>query len=127
MEAVIIAEELASSTPYIVLANQQVSAAAIRQFGFKGRYLIDQNNKEIYFYSIPTGGTLYQYFLYASYESANRENMIMAMDFAKVNRAYLIINQYWWASQKIIEEAKISSNNWYKINNGSNYLFEYIR
>jgi len=127
MEAVILAEKLASSSPYIVLANQQVSAAAIRQFGFKGRYLIDQTNEEIYFYSIPTGGVLYQYFLHASYQSATRENMLMAMDFAKVDKAYLIINQYWWASQKIIEEAKISANSWYKINNGSNYLFEYIR
>ncbi len=127
IEAVNLAEQIASSSSYIVLANQQVSAAAIRQFGFKGRYLIDQNNEEIYFYSIPTGGALYQYFLNASYQSATRENMLMAMDFAKVDKAYLIINQYWWASQKIIEEAKISANSWYKINNGSNYLFEYIR
>lgn len=126
LQAVIMAEELAKQEKYIVLANQQVSAAALREFGFKNRYL-NINNEEIYFYPIPTGGKLYQYFLDLSYKKADRATMLSAMDFAQVDRAYLIVNKYWWASDKIIAEAKMSANNWYKIGEGENYLFEYLK
>ena len=61
------------------------------------------------------------------YKKANRQNMLAAMDFADVNRAYLIINKYWWASDKIIDEAKMSADYWEKIEQGENYLFEYHR
>lgn len=126
LESVILAENLAQGSDYIVLANQQVSAMALKNFGFHGRYLnIDQ--QEIYFYPIPTSSPLYQYFLDASYKKADRENMKRAMDFAQVNRAYLIVNKYWWASDKIIAEAKMSADNWHRIGQGENYLFEYIR
>lgn len=125
-EAVILAESLANNENYIVLANQQVSAAALKQFGFQNRYFNTANN-EFYFYSIPTGGQLYQYFLGMSYQQANRDTMIQAMNYAQVNKAYLIINHYWWASDKIIAEAKISADRWIKIDNGNNYLFEYSR
>lgn len=125
-EAVILAESLANNERYIVLANQQVSAAALKQFGFHNRYLKIKND-EFYFYPIPTGGQLYQYFLSMSYQQANRAIMIKAMDYAQVNKSYLIINRYWWASDKIIAEAKISADKWIKIGDGNNYLFEYSR
>jgi hypothetical protein len=126
LQAVIMAEELAKQEKYIVLANQQVSAAALREFGFKNRYL-NISNEEIYFYPIPTGGKLYQYFLDLSYKKADRATMLKAMDFAQVDKAYLIVNKYWWASKKIIAEAKMSADSWYKIGDGENYLFEYLR
>jgi len=59
------------------------------------------------------------------YKNADRQTMIKAMDFAGVNRAYLIINKYWWASDKIIAEAKMSADYWEKIGTGEDYLFEY--
>jgi len=126
IKAVIMAEELARGGKYIVLANQQVSAAALREFGFKNRY-INIEGEEIYFYPIPTGGKLYQYFLDISYKKADRTTMLRAMDFAQVDRAFLIVNKYWWASDKIIAEAKMSADNWYKIGEGDNHLFEYLR
>ncbi|MEK7203015.1 MAG: hypothetical protein AAB653_01745, partial [Patescibacteria group bacterium] len=46
------------TSEYIVLANQQVSAVALREFGFT-RYR--KNN--IFYYPIPTGGLLYKYYL----------------------------------------------------------------
>ena len=125
-ESVILAESLANHESYIVLANQQVSAAALKQFGFHDRYLNTEDN-ECYFYPIPTGGKLYQYFLSMSYQKADRETMIKAMDYAHVNKSYLIINHYWWASDKIIAEAKISADKWIKVDNGNNYLFEYSK
>lgn len=120
------AEERAQGEKYIALANQQVSAAALHEFGFHHRY-IKKEGQEIYFYPIPTGGPLYQYYLNMVYKKANRQNMLAAMDFADVNRAYLIINKYWWASDKIIAEAKMSADYWEKIEQGENYLFEYHR
>jgi hypothetical protein len=117
------AEERAQGENYIVLANQQVSAAALREIGFR-RYLSSPSG-EIYFYPIPTGGPLYQYFLEMVYKQANQETMERAMDFAGVRRSYLIINKYWWASDKIIAEAKMSADYWEKIGQGENYLFEY--
>ena len=118
------AEERADGEKYIALANQQVSAAALHEFGFHNRY-IEKDGQEIYFYPIPTGGPLYRYYLDMVYEKASRQNISAAMDFAGVNRAYLIINKYWWASDKIIAEAKMSADYWEKIGQGEDYLFEY--
>lgn len=124
VEAVLLAEKLANGEQYIALANQQVSAMALKELGFHNRYLI-KDGQEFYFYPIPTGGDLYQYFLDLSYIKADRETVIRAMDYAGVNRAYLIVNRYWWASPKIIAEAKLSADSWYKVGEENNYLFEY--
>ncbi len=118
-------DERADGEKYITLANQQSSAAALRELGF--HHYLPTEQGEIYFYPIPTGGPLYQYFLDMVYKQANRDTMIKAMDFASVDRAYLIINRYWWASDKIIAEAKLSASSWEKINQGEAYLFEYNR
>ncbi|MBN2884781.1 hypothetical protein JXE04_02555 [Patescibacteria group bacterium] len=126
IEAVHLVEDRAQGQTYLTLTDQQVSAGALREFGFHNRYL-ENNNQEIYFYPIPTGGPLYQYYLDMVYINANRETMLAAMDFAGVNRAYLIINKYWWASDKIIAEAKLSANYWQKLDNGKVYIFEYLK
>ncbi|MDD2681213.1 MAG: hypothetical protein PHE20_03945 [Patescibacteria group bacterium] len=125
IEAVHIVENLAQGQAYITLANQQVSAGALHEFGFHNRYLNNRDQQEIYFYPIPTGGPLYQYYLDMVYKNAKRETMLKAMEFSQVNRAYLIINKYWWASDKIIAEAKLSANFWQKIDDGKVYIFEY--
>lgn len=126
LEAVRLAEAMAQGEPYIGLANQQVSAMALKSFGFHDRYLT-RDNEEFYFYPIPTGGQLYQYFLDLSYIKADRATVIQAMDYAGVDQAYLIVNRYWWASAKIIAEAKMSADSWYKLGEADNYLFEYRR
>ncbi|MBU1683992.1 hypothetical protein KKC56_00800 [Patescibacteria group bacterium] len=108
---------------YIVLANQQVSAAALKEFGFN-RYL-SVKNSQIYFYPIPTGGQLYQYYLDMVYKKPSRETALKAMDFAGVNEAYFVLNKYWWASSKILDEAKLESDAWHKIDNGEIYVFQY--
>ncbi|MDP3837212.1 MAG: hypothetical protein Q8Q67_03860 [bacterium] len=124
--AVRAAEELSAGEKYIVLTNQQVSAAALREFGFRERYL-QVNGDEMYFYPIPTGGPLYQYFLDMVYIKADRETMTRAMTMVGVDRSFLIINRYWWASDKIIAEAKLSADSWQRLNQGDVHVFEYIR
>ena len=58
-------------------------------------------------------------------EKPTRKTMLEAMNLAGVNTGYFVINKYWWAFPKIIEEAKIEANSWQSINNGEVYIFEY--
>lgn len=107
---------------YVVLANQQVSAAALHEFGFKKYY-----NNDIFFYPVPTGGPLYQYYLKMVYDKPSKENITGAMDLANVDLAYLVLNKYWWAFPKLIEEAKMDAIFWEKFADGDVYVFKFIR
>jgi hypothetical protein len=108
---------------YIVLANQQVSAAALSRFGFKKYYGAEQ----IFYYPIPTSSKLYQYYLDMVYKKPSRETMLAAMDSTGVNQGYFVLNKYWWAFAKILDEAKLSATNWQVINNGEVFIFKYER
>ncbi|MFA4834109.1 MAG: hypothetical protein WC619_04680 [Patescibacteria group bacterium] len=139
IEAVRWIENDAAKGDYIVLANQQVSAAALREFGFSHYYPLDKgpsrqglaeaegggDSGNVYFYPIPTGGALYQYYLDMVYKKPAKETMETAMDFAGVNRAYFVLNKYWWAFPKILDEAKLEADSWTEIGGGEIYVFKY--
>ncbi|MFA6513857.1 MAG: hypothetical protein WCT50_01030 [Patescibacteria group bacterium] len=110
---------------YVVLANQQVSAAALKLLGFNHYY--ESSYGLIYFYPIPTGGILYQYYLDSVYKTPSRETMLRAMDLAGVDEAYLIINKYWNNSSKIIEAAKLSADSWEMLGKEEIFIFKYKR
>ncbi len=110
--------------PYIALANQQVSAAALKAFGFDHYYRTSAG--ELYFYPIPTGSPLYQYYLEMVYKNPGRASMISAMDLAGVEAGYLIVNKYWYQSGRVINEAKLAADKWWTINNEV-YIFKYER
>jgi len=110
---------------YIVLANQQVSAGALHLLGFNHYFKTD--TEDIYFYPIPTGGTLYQYYLDMVYKEPSRETMLKAMDLANTNEAYFVINKYWNESGKIIAAAKINADNWEIIGDKEVFIFQYKR
>ena len=115
-----------STDDFIVLANQQVGAAALNQFGFKKYYLIGPNkNTELFYYPIPTGSPLYQYYLSMVYDQPSRATMLEAMDLAGVNEGYFVLNKYWRAFVKILAEAKLSASSWQAIDNGEVYVFKY--
>ncbi len=83
----------AGGIPYIVLADQISSAAALHEFGFTKRRL--QARPE-FFYPIPTGGTLYtDFFLPSMYNGITRERLVGAAAFAGVKRVYIILKPYW--------------------------------
>jgi hypothetical protein len=111
------------SDDYIVLANQQVSVAALREFGFKKYY----KDNSIFYYPIPTGSGLYQYFLDMVYKKPSSETMAMAMEPAGVKEGYFVLNKYWWASPKIVDEAKLSADFWKSFDGGQVYIFGYKR
>lgn len=113
---------------FIVLANQQVSAAALREFGFKKYFKTSDSggiNSEIFYYPVPTGGRLYQYYLGMVYDKPSRASMFKAMDLAGVDKGYFVLNDYWWAFPKILAEAKLEADSWREINGGKIYIFKY--
>ena len=110
--------------PYIVLASQPVSAAALRSFGFDHYY--QTNAGELYFYPIPTGSPLYQDYLDMVYKNPGRESMIKALDLAGVDNGYLVVNKYWYQSGRVINEAKLTADKWWTINNEV-FIFKYRR
>jgi hypothetical protein len=113
-------EQDAGGKPYAVLANQQVSVAALWTFGFN-RYLKDG----LYFYPIPTGGPLYQDYLSMVYNRPDRATALEAANLTGVNNVYFIINKYWTGFDKIIEQAKMEAGSFQTINNGELYIFKY--
>ncbi len=121
MKAVDWIEGDAGNDRYVVLANQQTSVAALKNIGF--RYL--ENGQ--FFYPIPTGGELYGHFLDMVYEKADRQTMEKAMDFGDVDVAYFVLNEYWWAFDKIMKEAELSADSHVNLNDGQIYIFKYTR
>ncbi|MEK7516259.1 MAG: hypothetical protein AAB562_01545, partial [Patescibacteria group bacterium] len=124
----------AAGKPYIVLANQATSAAALREFGFSaeggsrfaGSYLKTPAG-ELYFYSIPTGGPLYEKYLKMVYESPTRAVAEEAMDLAGVDTAYLAVSRYWTEASRVVEAASREADAEFQIDNGRIYVFRYDR
>lgn len=113
--------------PYIVLANQAVSAAALQELGFKN-YFAGRgaaSGEQIFFYPIPTGGTLYQYYLKMVYEAPSRATVKEAMDLTGVNEAYFVLNDYWFDAEKIQLAAKQEADEWQTVDNGNIYIYTY--
>ena len=109
-----------SQGDYIVLANQQVSVAALSRFGFKKYYPGD-----IFYYPIPTGGPLYNYYLEMVYQQPTRETMAKAMALAGVKNGYFVLNKYWTDFAKVLAEAKLSARSWRQFGEGQDYVFSY--
>jgi len=123
LETVSFIEDLAQEKEdkgYIVLANQQVSVAALKTFGFN-RYIKD----DLYFYPIPTSGPLYPYYLKMVYDYPSRENIKEATTIAGVDKGFLVLNKYWWGFKRLVEEAKIEADDFYQLNDGDIYIFQY--
>jgi hypothetical protein len=112
-------ESAAGGEPYVVLANQSVSAAALNEFGFR-TYYGDQ-----YFYPIPTGGPLYRQYLEMVYVAPARETMAATVRMVGVRKAYFVINDYWTDAPRIIEAAKKTADAYFSVDDGKLFVFEY--
>lgn len=112
-----------STEKYIVLANQQTSVAALKELGFDHYYKNGQ--EDIFFYPIPTGGSLYQYYLNMVNEKPDQKIMRAAMNLAGVKESYFVVNKYWTNSNRLIAEAKLQADKFWLINNGDIYIFQY--
>ncbi|KKW29273.1 MAG: hypothetical protein UY72_C0052G0001, partial [Candidatus Uhrbacteria bacterium GW2011_GWD2_52_7] len=112
----------AGDAPYVVLANQAVSAAAVDAFGFAHYFPGD-----IFYYPIPTGGPLYNIFLSMVDESPSREHALEAMELTQADTVYLVVNVYWWRSDRIIAAAKEQADDWFALNDGAVTIFKFTK
>lgn len=122
---------------YIVLANQQVSAAALHEFGFDKYYTLSPSQEpvigqigeeslgEVFYYPVPTSGPLYQYYLDMVYKKPSRETMLRAINLAGVDEGYFVLNKYWWAFSKVRDEAKLEADALWEIGQGDIYIYKY--
>jgi hypothetical protein len=106
-------EEISAGKDYIVLANQAVSAAALQEFGFKKYFKTAQD--EMFYYPIPTGGPLYEYYLSMVYKNPSKKTMEEAMKLAGVKQSYFVLNGYWTNSDRILEKAQKEADSWFVI------------
>ncbi|MFA6322667.1 MAG: hypothetical protein WCX71_04300 [Candidatus Buchananbacteria bacterium] len=115
--------EQRANPDHIVLANQMVGAAAIKEFGFK-KYYHGQ-----FYYSMPMGANqkIYDGYLEMIYQGAKNETMQKAMNAAGVSESYFVLDQYWKNSEKIKKQATASADEYYSINNGQVFVFKYTK
>lgn len=107
--------------PYIVLANQQTSALAIREFGFKS-YV----NDEMFYYPVPTGGPLYQYYLQLV-EQPSLTTVHEAMERAGVTQVYVVLNDYWWQAEKLGPELQAIATETVTLQDGQIMVFSFTK
>ena len=104
MEAVRWIDSDAQGAAYTVLANQSVSAAAVRELGFKRYHPSTGSGQALFYYPIPTGGELYQYFLEAVGREQTLEPIREAGQRTAASVVYVVVNDYWWDAERVAEE-----------------------
>lgn len=109
---------------YTVLANQTVSAAAIKEFGFK-KYIETEKYGKLFYYPIPTSSPLYQYYLDMVYEIPQKKSIIEAAELMNAKTVYFVVNSYWARSREIIEQAKKDATHWTSLDDEKIYVFRY--
>jgi hypothetical protein len=112
----------AQDQPYIVLANQMVGAAAIKEYGFAHYY----NNN--FYYSMPLGvANIYQNYLNMIETNASQEEARVAMQKAGVNRLYFVVNNYWHTAKQALAQASSTANKVIAVDQGVNTIFVYYK
>lgn len=112
-------EELQKQQPYIVLASQPVSAAAIKELGYK------YYHNDYFFYPVPTGGKLYRLYEQLIYGEEPTADIIATVRYLTgVNDIYFVINSYWLDAKNRIDAEKEVADKWYAID-GKNYILKY--
>jgi hypothetical protein len=119
IEAVRFIEADAKGDDYVVLANQAVSAAAVREFGFRKYY--DGN----FFYPIPTGNKLYQTYLSMVYQMPSKNTARRALELTGVSTVYFVLNDYWHEAERLKEEASREADASFNIGNEKITVFKY--
>jgi hypothetical protein len=110
---------------YIVLANQQVGAAALGEYGFyPGRHRRYLQN-DLFYYPIPTSGKLYGYYLEMVDDYPQRSTIKKAAKLAGVNQAYLVLNSYWYGFEKLAQEAAVEADSMFRLENDQIIIFFY--
>lgn len=110
---------------YVVLANQSVAAAALRQLGFK--YEFRTKDGATYFYPVPTGGPLYKFYLKMIDNEPTTDIATTVLEYTGAERVYFVLNDYWWRDYRIANEAKKYADWWTDIAGGAVHIFAWQR
>lgn len=112
--------------PHVVMANQVLASAAIREFGFKTYFTVSRAGKQeaVFYYPIPSGSPLAPLY-YAMLTSPSRTLMNRAMDTVGVTRSYFVVRDYEARFPIIIRDAKKTADSWREIDMGKAYVFMY--
>jgi len=117
--------EHAGSAPYIVIANQVVASAAIKEFGFAHYYKTKQGAHEtLFYYPIPTGSPFFQTYL-SMLRAPSHTTMNDAMNLVCVSRSYFVVRDYEPRFPIIVRDAKKTSDEWHAIDGGKAFIFLY--
>lgn len=128
IKAVLIIEDDAAGAPYVVLANQSVSAAAIKTLGFK-RYFSSRDpgkTGSFFFYPVPTGEELYKEFeeMNSSGGSAATARRVMAL--TGVDKVYFVVNDYWAQAVTTVATSRLHAEKNWNVDN-RDFIFKYSR
>ena len=112
-----------SNNDYIVLADQSLGATVIQEYGFKKYY-----NEEFY-YSLPTKikDNIYTNFLEMTKEETDKKKAALsAAEKTDVNLVFVVLNDYWDFTDKLIDEHKELSSSWVEVDKGKAFIFQYL-
>lgn len=107
--------------PYVVLGNQTVAAAAIRELGFVSFPGIP------FAYANESGAPeLNRYFLRMN-AAPTRATALEAMDANDVDELFFVVNDFWKNSSRIAEAARKTADDSFEIDGGKVLVFVYRR
>ena len=99
-----------------------IGVAAIDTYGFAHYY------NDNFYYSMPLGANnIYQNYLSMIENNASRDEAIIAMDKANVDKLYFVVNNYWHSAKQAISQAESSADSKILVDNGVNTIFVYNR
>jgi hypothetical protein len=111
-------DKAAQTNDYVVLTDQALAAAAVDQLGFKHYY-----HGDIFFYPIPTGGTLYQYYLQMVEQKPSLDIIKTVTEVTGAPLIFFAIHDYWWRADQIAENTKLLTDHWWSVNNQAVTIF----
>ncbi|MBI4239407.1 hypothetical protein HY620_00255 [Candidatus Uhrbacteria bacterium] len=125
IQAVRFISQDAGEIPYIVLANQVVAAAAVKEFGFKTYYTVSHRDvlTELFYYPIPTSSSLHTAYR-EMLENPDRAIAQGAAELFSVQRVYFVVNAYEDRFQNIIDAATKTANSVVSFRE-KDYVFRY--
>jgi hypothetical protein len=108
---------------YVVLSNPITATAALKEFSFAKYFKTNQG--ELFYYSIPSGGVMYNFYTDMWTNGQKRSTMESAMELAGVRHAYFVLPSYWTKFDSIAAGAKKTADRWEAIANGKILIFVY--
>lgn len=128
IEAVRTIQKDATGEPYIVLSNQVVAAAAIKEYGFQMYFNVHDEQgvvHQYFYYPVPTSSPLYQFFLdMEAYPS--EKIMHTAMQLFGVKRAYFVLTNYEDRYITLMDRAQQSADMSWRISGGADTVLRYV-